>query len=160
MLKGDCRISCHPTGKIIRSIVLLLLLFLLPNGCGRKAPPVAPGVDPPPVIADLTGNVDNNILTLNWSIALKSLDAHPDIKGFYLYQTVTSSEEPACADCPKKFRRIARIPIFPKRDMPGERRQWTYQLPFASGSKPASFKVNIIFSSYLGSDSNILEIEE
>lgn len=141
-----------------RVVGLLLFFFLLLNACGRKAPPVAPGLELPPEIGDLKGDLYGNTLALSWSIAAKSFDAHLKMKGFYLYQAVIPSSQSACSNCPKTFERIARISLFPNKKLPDGKRQWTYQLPLTLGVTYA-FKVNIIFTDHLGVDSNILEIK-
>lgn len=92
--------------------VLLTLgfgLVLAMAGCGVKAPPVPPGSIPPAAITDLTYTLDENLVTLNWSIPTGKAAGSAGLAGFVIYRAATSMDDPICDGCPALFRRIAEV---------------------------------------------------
>ena len=158
MLKTALFSFCRRIEKVLQYICLLFLLLLILTSCGRKAPPILPKMASPPQIRDLSVQIQKNNIELKWSLAAESITEYPEIKGFYVYQAVTTKKEQACEKCPRKFERIGEIMPVPYMDLPDGRRQWQYKTPVDSRLKYA-FKVNILFSKDLGPNSNIVEIE-
>jgi hypothetical protein len=91
-------------------VVLLLGWVWGLAGCGVKAPPVPPKSIAPAAIVDLTAHLDQDIVTLNWSVPKGKAAGTAGVAGFIVYRAGVSLEDPAaCTECPLLFRRIAEI---------------------------------------------------
>ncbi len=80
-------------------------LFLASAGCGVKAPPVAPNTKPP-VIATFTHTLQDDMLTLSWTLA----GGGPTPQSYTLYRSRVSLADKPCAGCPLVFKRLMTIP--------------------------------------------------
>lgn len=80
-------------------------MLLICAACGVKAPPVAPNVQPPR-LASFDHRLDNNRLTLNWTMTAGS--SQP--QSFTLYRARSPLAEKPCDGCPLVFTRLRTIP--------------------------------------------------
>jgi len=101
----------------------LLAGLLLCSGCGKKTPPLPPELVVPAPIADLSGEIDPEGVTLSWSWPAKTE------KGATLRRisefTVERAVDPAadfCADCPLRYQTIITLPGGVAPEKPGEGR--------------------------------------
>jgi hypothetical protein len=72
-----------------RRLVLLGLAGLAATACGRRGPPVAPGLRAPEAVADLNGVVQDGAITLTWSLPRRRVDDTrlPDLAAIHVYRT-------------------------------------------------------------------------
>jgi len=90
-------------------IPLIVILFFLLPGCGKKGPPVYPQKTPVPAVSDLTYRIDGNIMTLTWTIPeAKGKEA---FDGFIVYRYQRPDSDSPCKNCPKLFQQVANIEI-------------------------------------------------
>ncbi len=93
----------------INSVLLTLGLglILVMAGCGVKTPPVPPRSTPPAAITGLVYTLNEDLVTLSWSIPTGKATGSTGLGGFTIYRAVTSLDDPVCDGCPALFRRIA-----------------------------------------------------
>jgi predicted small lipoprotein YifL len=115
--------------KLIVIIVMLVSIYLLFCGCGKKGPPVPPRRENPPAIEDLSHRLDGNSLELSWSVPEKDNSRQPDLAGFKVYVSKIALSESECENCPLKFKAIADVPIRKK----AEQKQLMYSETLGSG---------------------------
>jgi predicted small lipoprotein YifL len=97
--------------KLNVTIVMLVSIYLLCCGCGRKGPPVPPRREKPPAIEDLSHRLDGSSLELSWSLPEKVSSRQPDLIGFKVYRSKVPLSESECKNCPLKFKAVADVPI-------------------------------------------------
>ncbi len=90
--------------------VSFILFFPLP-GCGKKAPPRAPGGAPLPPIDNLKSTTRGEILWLSWSIPEKMESKVSEVVGFVIYRSKMPVSELSCENCPVAFQELARVPV-------------------------------------------------
>lgn len=96
----------------MKSIVsILIALFLLLPGCGKKGPPVPPRQSPVPSVSDLKYSIDGSILTLTWTIPKEKEGKKTAFDGFILYRYKSPITNSPCKNCPKLFHKVADIKI-------------------------------------------------
>ncbi len=95
-------------GLILQLSILAVFAFYL-SGCGRKAPPVTSRPAPPPAVNDLSRQMQEDTLKLNWTIPKHKGKIHPDLEGFFVYRSQKPLSESECPDCPLKFKLVADI---------------------------------------------------
>jgi hypothetical protein len=110
-------------------IVILVSIYLLVCGCGKKGPPVPPRREKPPAIEDLSYRLDGSSLELSWSVPEKDNRRQPDLIGFKVYVSKVALSETDCENCPLKFKAIADVPILKKT----EQKQLMYSETLESG---------------------------
>jgi len=88
---------------------IIILVFLLP-GCGKKGPPVPPRQEPVPAVSDLKYGIDDNILTLTWTIPKEKEKAKSAPDGFIVYRSKRPISDSDCKNCPKLFQKVSDIP--------------------------------------------------
>jgi predicted small lipoprotein YifL len=115
--------------KLNAIIVMLVSIYLLFCGCGRKGPPVPPRHEKPPAIEDLSHRLDGSSLELSWSVPEKDSSRQPDLIGFKVYVSKVPLSESECENCPLKFKAIADVPIRKK----AEQKQLIYSETLESG---------------------------
>lgn len=93
---------------ILQLSILAALAFFL-SGCGRKAPPVPPLRPAPPVVNDLSWRMEEDTLTLTWTVPQHDGRIHPILKGFSVYRSKTPLSESECRNCSIRFKRVADI---------------------------------------------------
>ena len=115
--------------KLSIAIGLLVIVYVLLYGCGRKGPPVPPRRENPPAIEDLSHRLDGNSLEMSWSVPEKDNSRQPDLAGFKVYVSKVPLSESECENCPLKFKAIADVPIRKK----AEQKQLMYTETLGSG---------------------------
>jgi len=96
----------------LKSIVsILIALFLLLPGCGKKGPPVPPRQSPVPSVSDLKYRIDGSLLTLTWTIPKEKEGEKTAFDGFILYRYKSPISNSPCKNCPKLFHKVADIKI-------------------------------------------------
>lgn len=111
------------------AIVMLVGIYGLFWGCGKKGPPVPPRREKPPAVEDLSHRLDGSRLELSWSVPRKDSSQQPDLTGFKVYVSKTPMAEAECENCPLKFKAIADLPIGEK----GEQNQLKFSEILESG---------------------------
>ena len=89
---------------------MALILFLLFNGCGRKAPPRPPQEKQQPAVKDLSKSLDGDRLKLTWSVPGSANRRITGPAGFMIYKSRQKLTDSDCRNCPILFERIADIP--------------------------------------------------
>ena len=109
------------------SAILVVLLIIGPfHGCGKKGPPVPPPRYRLPAVSDLTHRIDDQDLTLTWTV--------PDSKGSgksaaevcVVYRARQSVLEAECTGCPVPFVSVSDIPVVQDSTAPGQQNTLTY----------------------------------
>ncbi len=85
-----------------------LTVFL---GCGKKAPPLPPHLDPVPPVSDLSHNLEGSRVMLTWTIPDKVKQGAFGEGMSILFRAKTRLTDELCPDCPLAFQRIAEVPI-------------------------------------------------
>ena len=115
--------------KLSVIIVILVSIYLLFCGCGKKGPPIVPRREKPPAIKDLSYSLDGSNLELSWSVPEKDSSRQPDLTGFTVYVSKVALSESECEDCPLRFKAVADVPILKKT----EQQQLIYSETVESG---------------------------
>jgi hypothetical protein len=115
--------------KLSVAVGLLVIVYVLFCGCGKKDPPVPPRREKPPAIGDLSHRLDGRSLELSWSVPEKGSSRQPDLTGFKVYVSKVPLSESECENCPLKFKAIADVPIRKK----AEQKQLIYSETLESG---------------------------
>ena len=97
---------------------MIIIAFLL-SGCGKKGPPIPPGRKPVPAVSDLKYSIDENILTLAWTIPGEKEIEKTAFNGFIVYRYKRPFSDSLCKKCPKLFQEVSNIPADIKIDKPG-----------------------------------------
>jgi hypothetical protein len=97
-------------GLILQFLTAAILAVVL-AGCGLKAAPVPPRPLKPPVVNDLSRQVDGSTLKLTWTIPTHEGKIPAGLTGFSVYRAKIPLSEFECKDCPLRFRRVAAVPI-------------------------------------------------
>ena len=104
----------------MKSLVsILIAVFILLPGCGKKGPPVPPRQEPVPAVSDLKYGIDGNILTLTWTITKEKEKAKSASTGFIVYRSKRPISDSDCKNCQKLFQKVSDIPADIKIDAPG-----------------------------------------
>ncbi len=92
-------------------IPIIIILFILLPGCGKKAPPIPPRQKPVPAVSDLKYNIDGEILILTWTTPKEKEKAKTAPDGFIVYRYKRSISDSPCKNCPKLFQKMSDIPV-------------------------------------------------
>jgi hypothetical protein len=87
----------------------LIGVVLFANNCGRKLPPIQPGVLPPPTVTDLTHEVRESEILLFWSQPAVNPAKESAAAGFKVLRMRQTKAEAECRTCPMPFQVIADI---------------------------------------------------
>jgi len=98
--------------------VFLVILSFSTGSCGRKASPVPPRAIPPPVVLDLSFELQEGQVTLAWTAPPAPRRVIGRYAGFFVYRSKVPIAAPACPDCPILFERVASVPY--KGEIPGQ----------------------------------------
>lgn len=94
----------------IQFLIMISLFFVL-FGCGKKALPVPPHQVLPPAINNLTSNINKDTLKLTWTIPEQKEKVESSPAGFIVYKSKKPLSKSKCLNCPVLFKRIADVPI-------------------------------------------------
>ncbi|MBI5579341.1 MAG: hypothetical protein HY895_09325 [Deltaproteobacteria bacterium] len=94
----------HRCAAILVSVILAGMLF----GCGRKLPPSPPSQYMPPVVADLSFQLEENRVTLRWTVPQLQQD-QPAPAGFRIFRARQRSSEADCSSCKLDFRQTGDV---------------------------------------------------
>ena len=97
-------------GLLLHFLIAAMVAVVL-SGCGRKAPPVAPRSEKPPLVNDLSGQMDGSTLKLAWTIPTHKERNPAGLVGFFVYCSKKPLSEAECKDCPIRFKRVATVLI-------------------------------------------------
>ncbi len=92
-------------------VAYALLVMMVPTGCGVKGPPIPPDRTQPPGVTDLDVGIENNMLTLSWSIPL-NVGRETAIKSEFVVFRSKKMTYQACLDCPDVFTKVTQIPFY------------------------------------------------
>jgi len=81
-------------------------------GCGRKLPPIPPPAPAPPPVTDLSHRVEENRLTLNWTVPAPGARGRLPVAGFTVERALLPAAEAGCADCPLDFQPVGEVDAF------------------------------------------------
>ena len=90
---------------ILVSVFLAGMLF----GCGRKLPPSPPQQYMPPVVADLAFRLEENRVTLSWTVPQPLDKDQPAPAGFRIFRARQLSSEADCSSCKLDFRQTGDV---------------------------------------------------
>ena len=128
-------------------------------GCGKKAPPTQPKAYVIPKIDDLKYTLDENILSLDFSICKILNEDSNKVTGCYIYRSKQKiSKQDNCNNCPYQFKKITNI-SFIKNDCNGDSlSHYIFQDEIEKNNKYV-YKVNLYTNSNtMGPDSNYVEL--
>lgn len=94
-------------GTIIHAWLGLMLVLTLLNGCGKKAPPVAPRQPPLAAISDLKGALKQETVRLTWHHSPDNAGA----AGYIILRAQSDLSRPECPECPLVYQKIDTIPM-------------------------------------------------
>jgi hypothetical protein len=94
-------------GAIFNGWLGLMLVLTLLNGCGKKAPPVAPQQAPLAAVSDLKGQLNQGTVRLTWHHSADNARA----VGYIILRAQSALSQPECPECPLVYQKIDTIPM-------------------------------------------------
>jgi len=91
------------------AILVFVLLAGMLCGCGRKLPPSPPAQSMPPVVTDLSFRLDENRVTLSWTVPPLQDQEQPSPAGFRIFRARQMSSEAGCSSCKLDFRQTGDV---------------------------------------------------
>jgi hypothetical protein len=91
------------TCRRLAALSVLILLWGALAGCGRKMPPIAPGVYPPPPVKDLTYELKADQLTLFWPAPTVRSEKESPAVGFNVLRARQTASEAECRTCSVRY---------------------------------------------------------
>ena len=141
-------------GKITRHAMitgLVLLQVWCVTTCGKKGPPRPPGYQGPPVVNDLSYQINEDVLTLTWNVQGTGEYRGNDGGSVKVYRFKTPVKDSICKDCPVTLSYIATVP-FESNPMRYEEKlekdhQYAYQvLPYDKNGQAGERSTIVSFS--------------
>ena len=132
-------------------------LIMLFSACGMKGPPKPPSQDEPPVVNDLSYEIEKESVKLSWTIPQKGGKRPSRMVGFKIFRFKQTFKEAECETCPPQFEEIWDLPIVDKREgeVPQDKMFLTDSLE--SGYRYV-YKVRVYLNNgVMGSDSNVVD---
>jgi hypothetical protein len=124
------------------------------NGCGRKLPPIRPGVFPPPAVSDLTYEVQGGDIFLGWRVPAFDPAKESAPASFKVLRARQATDEIECSTCPMAFQVIADISASGK----PTGRHMRFQDTLEPGFKH-SYKLQVVtVDDMAGKDSNVVAV--
>jgi hypothetical protein len=90
---------------------ILLGVSLIAAACGIKGPPVPPRSEPPPVVKDLSYDILDDSLALQWTVPAMTVTNDAPFAGCIVHRAVRTPEDAQCRTCPLPFRKVADQPV-------------------------------------------------
>lgn len=101
-----------PIFPLLRLLLLTtVVLGLLALGCGVKGPPIPPQMVPPPSVADLQGQIEEDRALLTWTAPARASRRVLEVTGFRVYRARTPLSENGCENCPLTFEKAAELNV-------------------------------------------------
>ena len=91
------------------AILIPVLLAGMLFGCGRKLPPSPPSKYMPPIVADLAFKIEENRVTLSWTVPPLENKDQPACAGFRVFRARQAAAEADCSSCKLDFRQIGDV---------------------------------------------------
>ena len=146
--QGDGRACLKRVGWIW----LCLATLLVWNGCGRKAPPIAPQQRPLVAVKDLKGVLDQGVVRLTWRHNPDNRSA----KAYVVLRAQSDLSKPPCPGCPLIFQKEGTVRV--GRLLREQQHTMTYSAKVVTGFR-YTFDVRPVQSSGAqGPDSNLVVI--
>jgi hypothetical protein len=139
----------HRCAAILVTVLLAGMLF----GCGRKLPPSPPAQYMPPAVADLAFRLEENRVTLSWTVPQPQDKHQPAPAGFRIFRARQVSAEEGCSTCKLDFWQTGDVPSRGKK--PGSPLQFSEAL--LTGYKYVYKVVAYDGKGYEGKDSKSIE---
>jgi hypothetical protein len=139
----------HRSAAILVAVLLAEMLF----GCGRKLPPSPPQQFMPPVVADLAFRLEENRVTLSWTVPQLQKD-QPAPAGFRIFRARQVSAEADCSTCKLEFKQTGDVTSKGKK--PGSPLHFSETLP--PGYKYVYKVVAYDAKGFDGKDSKSIEV--
>ena len=99
-------------GTLAVGLLTILMWAGLMSACGVKTDPVPPNQAPPPAVADLTGELEKNRVTLTWSVPPGDAGAAA-VGGFRVLRAKEAITDDPCQDCSPRFFQVRDLAFFP-----------------------------------------------
>jgi hypothetical protein len=94
-------------GAIINAWLGVILVLTLLNGCGKKAPPVAPRQVPLAAVGDLKGELNQGAVRLTWHHRPDNARA----VGYIILRAQSPLSRPQCPQCPLVYQKVDAKPV-------------------------------------------------
>ena len=120
--------------------------------------PIPPRQIKPLPVIDLKADTTADTLTLNWTVPAGDKSGTPDIVGFIIVRSKTLTIESGCTNCPKKFQRVADIPVKPRSTKNGTLPSLTYQEQLEKGFTYIYKVIGYTARKVMSNDSNLMGI--
>ena len=94
-------------------VVSVWVLAVIPGlpGCGKKALPLPPHVDPVPPVTDLSYDIRGSHIVLTWTVPNEVKQGAFGEGEMILSRATIKLTSELCPECPQVFQRIAVLPI-------------------------------------------------
>lgn len=147
-----------PIEKLIAAVMIIVLILMI-AGCGKKAPPKPPeGETLPPPVSDLSANVADDTLDLNWTVPATT-DVYPlPAAGFRVLAFRENRGEP-CPNCPPNFKEIGNLKVLGRLEKAAGRQIMHYRYPLDTGYRYTITVISVADDGSLGAESNTLKID-
>jgi hypothetical protein len=130
------------------------LLLSLGGSCGRKLPPIQPGVLPPPTVADLAYEMHGREIILVWTLPVFRHDQESAAAGFKILRARQTMAEAECQTCPAPFQTVGDVLASGKRSAGRLRFRDTLEPGFNYRYKLRAYSADGVF----GKDSNEVSV--
>lgn len=91
----------------LNGLIASVIMILVFSGCGRKGPPVAPGVPELSPVAGLSYEIEEGFVRLSWDKSGRENESI--LTGYVVHRSVTGIDEETCRGCPVLFERIKEL---------------------------------------------------
>jgi hypothetical protein len=127
--------------------------LVMPYGCGKKAPPVAPRLIPLTAVADLQGVLSSGSVFLTWSHSEQNASA----RGYVVLRAQSALSRPDCPECPLVFQKMDTVTL--ERSARKRQHSLTFQQDVTTGFRYTFSVRPIQASGAQGPDSNLVVID-
>ena len=136
----------------LKWIAAIITVGVLLAGCGVKAPPVPPDLEPPPAAADLGYTLESDgSVVLSWRLDGTERPRGARVQGARIFRSKDALDSPACGDCPRIYTMA--------KDLSLEKGNMFYREPLQKGFR-YYYKIVIYDEGNLESaDSNVVSFE-
>lgn len=141
------------TNPIILPVLVALLVAAL-FGCGIKGPPIPPRTPPIPAVENLTYQLEDQTITLNWELAASLSKEAAKHSNFQVYQSTTAADQPVCESCPVIFEKLITLAY-----IHSDEKSYSTDVFFEPGYR-YTFKVRMETNGRAGPDSNIVIVSD